>query len=148
MVLTGLSTCMGKLYSCQCATRVDEVGNPPKRSDVLIIPDTQILRRDHSVVQYGCSFSHDNAGSPHCKSSQVSQVVITRHSSSTLGGVLAHRRDDDAILKLDSIGQCEWLEEHGLRCVGVVFVWGYIGANLIGFPHRAENKSAIKVKHR
>src|SRR5665213_456794 len=64
-----------------------------KRSNVVVLPDTQVAGRDPAMLFDRGGFGHDERGPTYSAAAQVDQVPI--RGKTILAGVLAHRRNRD-----------------------------------------------------
>jgi hypothetical protein len=67
---------MCKLDAPASALRMDELDDPREARGVLILPDTQIVRRDTAFRQHGGGFQDYEAGATLCAAANVDQVPV------------------------------------------------------------------------
>jgi hypothetical protein len=65
--------------------------------DLLLLPDSQVLRADTSFGQNGRGFGEYDRGAPNCAAAQMHEMPIV--CETVRAGILAHGRDDDSIAK-------------------------------------------------
>jgi hypothetical protein len=92
------------------ALRLDEPCDPFQRLEVLLVPDAEVLRRDAS---FGCNrrrLGEDEARAADRTGRQMREVPVI--GKTVLAGILAHRRNADAIGEHD-VAQSELAEQMG-----------------------------------
>src|SRR3954454_11426194 len=83
-----------------------------KRRLRLVGPQPEVARRDPSLCQYGGRFDGKERGARQGEVTEVDEVPVGR--TSLICRVLAHRRNDDAVLKFEA-SDMEWREKTRLR---------------------------------
>ena len=95
-VRTGLAAGVGELDTRDGALGLDIGRDAGPRGDVIVLPDAGAAGSDAAVWMDGGGFGDDRAGADG-SGAQVDQVPVGGEAVD--GGVLAHRRDEDAIVK-------------------------------------------------
>src|SRR6185437_12144792 len=85
--------------------RLDECGDWLESFRMCAGPNAGIARRDATLGRNCGSFDTDHRCTADGATAEVDQVPVSRHS--VLARVLAHRRNDDAILERQC-SECEW----------------------------------------
>jgi hypothetical protein len=67
---------------------------------VLILPDSEIVRRDPTLRRDGRGLGNDHPGAPNGSAAERDQVPVGGEAID--GGILAHRTDADAVAKGDA----------------------------------------------
>ena len=91
----GFAPGVRELDSRNAALRANESHDARQRLYMGFAPNAQILRADARLGQHGCCFGHHQARAAHGAAAEVHQMPVV--GQSVLAGVLAHRRDSDAI---------------------------------------------------
>ena len=78
-----------------CALPVQEVHDPGERGNVVVLPDAEVVRGDSSFGKDGGGFREDEACTSDGTAAQMDQVPVV--GEAVAAGVLAHRRDSDAV---------------------------------------------------
>ena len=86
---------MGELNARNSPLRLDEPCDPFQRLEVLFVPDAEVLRRDPSFGRNRRRLGEDEAGAADRTSRQMREVPVI--GKTVLAGILAHRRNADAI---------------------------------------------------
>ena len=95
----GFAPCMCELDASHAALFMDKSGDAPKRHNVVVAPDPEILRANATFRQDRRRFRKDQARTADCAATEVHEVPVV--GKAVLTGVLAHRRDGDSILERD-----------------------------------------------
>jgi hypothetical protein len=96
----GLASGMGEL-DCRHRTMIAQEGcYACERRDMRVAPQTHIAMRDAAVLRHRGCLDHDDAGAAEREAAEMHEMPIVGHA--VIGRILAHRRDDDAILGLDA----------------------------------------------
>src|SRR5579864_930687 len=94
-----LSPCMRQLNSSYPALAVDESRDAREHFDVLVFPNSQILRADARFGQYGRCFSEDERSPADGSTAEMYEVPIRRET--VRARILTHRRDDNPVAQHD-----------------------------------------------
>ena len=94
---TGLAPGVRQLHAGDAALRVNETHDPRERIDVIVAPDTEVLRADPALRQNRGRFRQDERGTADGAATEVNEVPVARKPIAAR--VLAHRRHEDAIGK-------------------------------------------------
>ena len=89
------------------AIGMDEVGDPPPRGDMLVLPHAGATRRDAGRRRWAGHFREDQPGAALSPRAEMHEVEIPRHAVDR--GVHGHRRDHDAVRQFQ-FPQLEWCE--------------------------------------
>jgi hypothetical protein len=90
-----LASGVRELNRCVCALPVQEVHDPGERGNVVVLPDAEVVRGDSSFGKDGGGFREDEACTSDGTAAQMDQVPVV--GEAVAAGVLAHRRDSDAV---------------------------------------------------
>ena len=74
---------------------MNEVDGAPERCDVIVAPQAGIAVGNAAARLDGRCFCEHKTGATHREPAEMSEVPVVQHA--VLGGVLAHRRDDDTV---------------------------------------------------
>ncbi len=96
---------VGELDSGNRSLFGDEFGDQGKCLGVFVRPDTAVIRADPAFATDSCRLHHDEGCAAHGTAPQVNKVPVRRHPLPAR--ILAHGRDEDAVLKFDP-AQGEW----------------------------------------
>jgi hypothetical protein len=91
----GLATGVRELNRRVCALPMQEVHDPGERGDVVVLPNTEVVRGDSSFGKDGGGFRENKACTSDGAAAQMDQVPVV--GETVAAGVLAHRRDSDAV---------------------------------------------------
>jgi hypothetical protein len=86
---------VGELDSRDGALPVDETHGRCERVGLRVVPDPEVLRRDPAVRRDGGGFAEHERRAAHRASREMDVVPLVRETLDA--GVLAHRRDGDAV---------------------------------------------------
>ena len=86
---------MVELDAGERAVRLHEIRDSFKRRDVVVRPDAKIAVGAPDARINGGSFRENDSGAAQREPSQMNEMPVVRQAF--LGGVLAHRRNDDAV---------------------------------------------------
>jgi hypothetical protein len=67
---------VGKLDGRRGSLQADEPRYPLQRSDVRVLPDTEIVRADPAARLHCCCLCNDKPGSPDCAAAEMNQVPV------------------------------------------------------------------------
>ncbi len=93
------SPCMIELDAHFSAVIMDGFNNGSQSGDMFIVPDAQVCGGDPAFRRNGCCLLHDQSYASH-SSCGIMQNMPIRDYASFRRAVHAHRRHDDAVLKL------------------------------------------------
>ena len=103
---------MGQLHAGECALRLDEAGDPPQWLDMLVGPDTQVVRRNTPLRADRRRFDDHQPGATDGPTAQMHQMPVVGHPG--LRRVLAHGRYGNPV------GQFELAQGKRLKKLGHV----------------------------
>ena len=111
---------MRELNRRVCALPVQEVHDPGEQGDVVVLPDAEVVRGDSPFGQDGGGFGEDEACTSSGTAAQMDQVPVV--GEAVAAGVLAHRRDSDAVgqseiangNRREELGHSLWRSRHDL----------------------------------
>jgi hypothetical protein len=89
-----------KLNAGVNALFMDEPRNARQKLDVVVFPDSQVLRANPPFRRYRCSFGKNQARATHSPAAEMDQVPVI--GKAVGARILAHRRNHDAVGKLDA----------------------------------------------
>src|SRR5690606_5979679 len=92
-----LAAGVGQLDGGHRALFGDELRDGRERGRVRVAPDAEVGGADAAFGRHGRGFHHDHAGAAHRPAAQVDQVPVA--GQAVAAGILAHRRDADAVLE-------------------------------------------------
>jgi len=96
-VCTGLASSMRQLHTGYTALLMNEPDYPGQRFNVIVTPDTKVLRTDAGLGKNGSRLGKHQSSSAYRPAAQMNKMPIVRVSIGA--GVLAHRRDENTICK-------------------------------------------------
>jgi hypothetical protein len=88
---------MGQLHSGDASLFVNETDDPTQHFDVLVVPDTEVLRTDASLRKNGRCLSQDQSGTTYRTAAEMNEMPVV--SVSIVALILTHRRDEHPISK-------------------------------------------------
>ena len=91
---------MGELNAGDRALAFDEARDPFERLEVFVAPDAKVLRGDPPFGRDRRRFGENQASAADRARGQMGEMPIT--GKTILAGILAHRRNADAIGKRDA----------------------------------------------
>ena len=94
---TGFASGMCQLHAGYTALLVNEADDPGQRRNVIVTPDTQVLRTDAAFGNNGSCFGEHQSGPAHGAAAQMYEMPVVGVPVGT--GVLAHRRDEQTVRK-------------------------------------------------
>src|SRR6266576_393965 len=112
-ICTGLASGMRQLHAGDTALFMDETDDPSQRLNVPVTPDTKVLRTDAALGKNGRCLSKHQSSAAHCLPAQMDEVPVI--GVPIAAGVLAHRRDENAICKLE-ISNRERIKKVSHKC--------------------------------
>src|SRR5712671_6354148 len=106
-----LSSCMRKLNSGDRALFTDETSDACERLDVLVPPNSQIVRADAAFGRYSASFRENQGCSADGAASEMDQMPI--RGEAVRARILAHGRNNDSVAQrhftdLKLVEQMHW----------------------------------------
>src|SRR5664279_1417109 len=103
---------MGQLHPGHTTLLMNEADDSGQRRNVIVTPDTQVLRADAALGNNGSCLGKHQPSPTHGTAAQMHEMPVVGISVGT--GVLAHRRDKHAVGKRE-ISNREWIEQvsHG-----------------------------------
>jgi hypothetical protein len=90
---------MRQLHAGDTALLMNETDDPSQRLNVSVTPDTKVLRTDAALGKNGRCLSQHQSSAAHCPAAQMDEMPII--GVAIAAGVLAHRRNEHAIRKLE-----------------------------------------------
>lgn len=94
-----LAARVGNLDAGLGVLAVDVVYDPAQRLHLRVLPEARVLGRDAAARLGGRGLDHDDAGAVEGELAQVHEVVVGEVAVG--GAVLAHGRDDEAVVQLE-----------------------------------------------
>jgi hypothetical protein len=91
----GLATGVRELNRRVCALPMQEVHDAGERGDVVVLPDAEVVRGDAPFGKDGGGFREDKSCTSDGAAAQMDQMPVV--GEAVAAGVLAHRRDSDAV---------------------------------------------------
>lgn len=107
-----LSTRMGNLNSRLGILAMNVVYNPAQRINLRILPEPRILGGNATSGLSGSRFNHDDSGAIESKLSEMDEMIVGQVA--IVSAVLAHRRDDEAIVQFEG-AHAQWFVESWRR---------------------------------
>ncbi len=104
-----LAACVRQLNTGDGALPANEGGDSAQHVDLLVLPQTQILRADAPARFHRCGLGEHNAGAADGAAAQVHEMPIA--GEAVLARVLTHRRDDDTVLQREA-AERKSIEKH------------------------------------
>src|SRR6266478_4066387 len=98
-ICTRLASRMRQLHAGDTALLVNETDDPRQRFNVPITPDAKILRTDPALGKDGRCLGKHQSSAAHCSAAEMDEMPII--GVPIAAGVLAHRRDEHPIRKLE-----------------------------------------------
>src|SRR6185369_15192762 len=95
----GLATGMRQLHPGHTALLRNKPDDASQRLNVIVHPDTQVLRTDAALGENRSSFGKHQSSTAHCPAPEMHEMPVAHISVSA--GVLAHRRNKYAVRKCD-----------------------------------------------
>src|ERR1700676_1320427 len=111
----GLAPGMTQLHSSHPALLMNKPDDPSQRLNVIVRPDTQVLRTNPALGENCSGFGEHQSSTADSTAAQMHEMPVVRVSISA--GILAHRRDKYAVRKRN-IPNCERIEQmsHDVVC--------------------------------
>jgi len=103
-----------------CALPVQEVHDSGERGDVVVLPDAEVVRGDSPLGKNSGGFREDEACTSGGAAAKMDQMPVV--GEAVAAGVLAHRRDSDAVgqseiangNRREELGHSLWRSHHDL----------------------------------
>ena len=105
---------MRQLHAGDTALLMNETDDPSQRFNVSVTPDTKVLRTDAALGKNGRCLSKHQSSAAHCPAAQMYEMPVI--GVAIAAGVLAHRRDEHAIRKLE-ISNRERIKKVSHKCL-------------------------------
>ncbi len=97
------------------AFRADEIGNAREDRDVFVFINAKVVGRNTAARFHGTGFGNDQRCTADGTAAKVDQVPLAREA--VFAGVLAHRRDGDAVFEADAADFKGIEQVHGIFMV-------------------------------
>lgn len=117
---TRFASGMGQLHSGYAALPMNEADDPRQRLNMIVLPDTKILRTDTSVGKNGSCLGEHQCGATDGAAAQMDEMPVV--CVSVGAGVFAHRRNKYAVRKCNIANRerIKQVRHRVLRCFSML----------------------------